>query len=77
MCICQPEPERGQGSTVGAVRFTGTLLYAGALAAAVLPSRPSLLVFLLHSLLLLRPAFVFGKEEVKILPPAWDGSAVG
>lgn len=73
--ISQPKLQRGQWSSVRAVRLAGGLLRRDAVAVALLPSLRSISVFLL--LLLFRPPLVFGQEDVKGFPSAWDSSTVG
>lgn len=81
VCICQPQLQRGERSSIGAVRLARrrALFRCNTLAGAFLPSLRSVLVLVLffHSILLLRPPLVFSQEDVKMFPSARDSPPVG
>lgn len=81
VCICQPQLQCGERSSIGAVRLAGrrALFRYTTLAGAFLPSLRSVLVLVLffHSILLLRPPLVFSQEDVKMFPSARDSPPVG
>lgn len=81
VCICQPQLQCGERSSIGAVRLAGrrALFRYNTLAGAFLPSLRSVLVLILffHSILLLRPPLVFSQEDVKMFLSARDSPPVG